>query len=230
MAHKFISWNIWGGKFLPEVIDFLDASDADIIALQEVEEQGEHANTAKVIAQRLGYAYVYARSMEYREGENVSFRGNAILSRFPITGSTRYEISEKPSRAAIAADITVDSTILHVLSVHLVNSQTKPVGIQSEQVKKIIEIAPKEHIVIMGDFNSTPESEPIMIMKNTFRDTDPNNTPSWCLYPEGKQERPDQVKWKYDYIFTTPDMTASDFRAGNSKGSDHLPVSVTLTL
>ena len=43
MSVPILSWNIWGGMFLPVVTGFLNHAKADIIALQEVEEQGEDA-------------------------------------------------------------------------------------------------------------------------------------------------------------------------------------------
>ncbi len=226
MNLKLVSWNIWGGKYLSQIIDFLDASDADVIALQEVVEEDEQHNTAKTIAQKLGYEYVYARSMEYREGDSVSFRGNAVLSRFPIVSSTSYDLS---SRSATVADIDIKGALFHAVSVHITGADKPVTSIQNEQVRRLLEASPKEKTVIMGDFNSLPDSEPIHMMEEVFQNTDANNTPSWCLYPQGTLAA-DQVKWKYDYVFMSPDLTATSFRAGESKGSDHLPVLATITL
>lgn len=56
MNVKLLSWNIWGGQYLPEIVDFLKKEKADIIALQEVIEDLNGANNvAKIIAQKLRY-------------------------------------------------------------------------------------------------------------------------------------------------------------------------------
>src|SRR3989344_5213202 len=92
---KLLSWNIWGCKYLPKVIRFLKKADADIIALQEVEESGSEDNTARSIAGKLGYHYIYARSFRYDEVGRGSFRGNAVLSRLAITKSHMIPLSEE---------------------------------------------------------------------------------------------------------------------------------------
>ncbi|MCL4200030.1 endonuclease/exonuclease/phosphatase family protein [Patescibacteria group bacterium] len=229
MTVKLLSWNIWGGKFLPGVTDFLTASNADIIALQEVEEQDDGNNTAQFIAGKLGYTHAYARSMRYNnEGKDV-YRGNAVLSKYPIIDHTIHVLSRDQSRTAVQADIDVGGSVLHVISVHIVHSHQQPSPLQVEQVTNLIHAAPKERTVIMGDFNAVPESEAIRIMRTSFADPDTSDTPSWCLYPDGCSVcKPERVEWKLDYVFTTADIAAKDFRAETSEASDHLPISVVV--
>lgn len=229
MAVPILSWNIWGGIFLSVVTGFLKHAKADIIALQEVEEQAEDENTAKTIADSLGYTYVYERSMHYTVDGKDAYRGNAVLSKYPIIGHTAYVLSSEQSRTAVQADIDVNGHVLHVISVHLIHSHQQPSFLQEEQVGSLISAAPKEETVIMGDFNSLPESRTIIKMRQVFRDTDQANTPSWCLYPDGCEVcKPEKVQWKLDYIFVSKDLKTEHFEAGNSKGSDHLPVLVNL--
>ncbi len=231
MSIKLISWNIWGGLFLPVVTGYLSHAKADIIALQEVEEQGDEENTARTIAEALGYSYVYARSMHYASDGKEAYRGNAVLSKYPIVENKIHVLSAEQSRTAMQADIDIDGRTLHIISVHLIHSHQQPSVLQEEQVASLISKAPKDNTVIMGDFNSLPESRSITIMRRTFRDTDPNNTPSWCLYPDGCEVcKSEKVQWKLDYIFVSHDLKTGEFRVGESKGSDHLPVSVSLEL
>lgn len=226
---KLLSWNIWGGKYLPRVMDFLAVSGADIIALQEVEEQDDGGNTAQYIAEKLGVTYVYARSMRYNNEGKETYRGNAVLSKYPIADHTVHVLSREQSRSAIQADIDVSGSMLHVVSVHIIHSHQQPSPIQVEQVNSLIDAVPKERAVVMGDFNALPESQAISVMRGAFADTDTSDTPSWCLYPDGCNVcKPERVEWKLDYIFTTPDIVTKDFRAELSEASDHLPVSVVV--
>lgn len=48
---KVVSWNIWGGQHLPEILDFLLEFKPDIICLQEViQDLDGKNNTAETIA------------------------------------------------------------------------------------------------------------------------------------------------------------------------------------
>lgn len=231
MDIKLLSWNIWRGVFLSEVTDYLTSSNADIIALQEVEETKEFVNTASKLADILGYEYVYARSMAYEIDGVMRYFGNAILSKYHIVESRSYVLSEDQSRTAIQADIVVNDRVLHVVSVHLIHSHQQPSLIQEQQVERLVSAVPKENTVIMGDFNSLPESRTIERMRRSFTDTDRMNISSWCLYPNGCERcKIDQVLWKLDYIFISPAMKSHNFMAGESKGSDHLPISVILAI
>lgn len=229
MQITIASWNIWGGMFLPDVYKFLIKTDADIVALQEAEES-DNTNTAEVIAKSLGYACVYTRSMGYEHDGKRSYRGNAVLSKFPIVQSTPHILSSQQSRTAVQADIMVGDRVLHVVSVHLIHSHQKESSLQEEQAKNLINAVPKERTVIMGDFNALPESRAIQVMRKVFKDADLSGEPTWCLYPDGCEVcKPDKVQWKLDYMFCTPDITVSDFAVGDSRGSDHLPIVGTLT-
>src|SRR3989344_2714389 len=84
---------------------------------------------------------------------------------------------------------------------------------------------------IMADFNATPDSTAIKSLKNTHVDSDPTSAPTWSLYPEGCLEcNPQDVSTRLDYIFTSKDIKTNSFKAENSKGSDHLPISVIIEI
>lgn len=221
---KILSWNIWGGKFLSQVTSFLKKADAGIVTLQEAEEAGG-TNTAEVIAKALDYSCVYVRSMEYEHDGKRSYRGNAVLSKYPIIRGVSFSLSSEQTRTAMQADIDIRGGIVHVVSVHLIHSHQTESPRQEEQVNTLIRMVPREHALIMGDFNALPESRTIHLMRNAFRDSDASDKPTWCLYPDGCGVcKPDKVKWKLDYMFTTSDIVLTGFDTGKSRGSDHLPV------
>jgi len=96
----------------------------------------------------------------------------------------------------------------------------------------LINILPKEHTIVMGDFNATPESATIQTMKQgMFYDTDQASIPTWSVYPEGCHIcNPQAVDIKLDYIFASKDMRTSSFNVGESGASDHLPISALLQI
>src|SRR3989344_5410259 len=103
MKIKALSWNIWCGMHLGDMLDFLKTADANIIALQEVVKD-ETENMAVTIAKRLGYECVHAVEMQMpmkflpeplkKEGGIINF-GNAILSKHKIISSQAFELSNQ---------------------------------------------------------------------------------------------------------------------------------------
>src|SRR3989338_1956876 len=99
MQLKVLSWNIWGGQYLPQVVDFLKESNADIIGLQEVsQDPGGANNVAEVIGKQLGYRWVYGAIKRLKaseigwKSEKTMEWGNAILARHEIIENKNHQI------------------------------------------------------------------------------------------------------------------------------------------
>jgi endonuclease/exonuclease/phosphatase family metal-dependent hydrolase len=245
MKLKILSWNIWGGKYLNEVMTFLKDADADIIALQEVIEDDRAGNTSLTIAKKLGYECVYGLGMLMsskwagppREKEETIKFGNAILSKHAITSSKIHKLSVSERRVAVQADLRIGNTILHCFSVHLKHnhverSNPKILQLQNEQADNLVKILPSEKTVLMGDLNALPESYAVKKMGEVLKniEKDPGSL-TWSVYPEGCDGcLPKGIQYKLDYIFISEDIKAQSFEVGNSKGSDHLPISAIIEI
>jgi len=240
MNLKVLSWNIWCGTYLEGVIDFLKHVDADIVALQEVSDDSR-GNLAEIIAKKLGYEYVfdtqvdmplkYLPGYESNDERTIKF-GNAILSKHKIIHSEVHLLGENGKKSAVQARIEVGSNILNVFSVHLLHTHQQPSEAQNKQAENLLKFLPKENMMVMGDFNSLPESTVIKSMNETLYNTEPSsNTPTWSVYKEGCTEcLVDEIKYKLDYIFTSKDLISNSFTVHESKASDHLPVSVIIEI
>ncbi len=239
MKLKLISWNIWGGTHLDEVVRFLKSADADIIALQEVVEI-ETGNTAEIIAKELGYECTHGIQMhlprkflpKYADEEGTVKFGTAILSKYPIVKGEPVDLSPEASRIATKANILVGEKIFHVVSLHLKHSHyQQPLAIQDVQVKNLLSMLSAENTIVMGDFNAVPESSVIQKMSESLVQTDMTNTPTWPLYVEGCScADGSEPKFKIDYIFTTKDMQTISSETGITKASDHAPISATVEI
>lgn len=244
MKLKILSWNIWGGRHIDGVLDLLKTADADIIALQEVIQEGD-TNTALRIAERLQYEAVHALAMPIsskwtgpvREKEETLIFGNAILSKHKIISSKSYELSAGESRIALSADISINDSLLHIFSVHLkhihvTRNDPKIVEVHNGQADKLVALLPLEKVVVMGDFNAPPESYTITKMRSVLQDAEKDSaTPTWSTYSEGCDIcRPENVAHKLDYIFTSKDIKADAFSVYQSKASDHLPISAIIEI
>src|SRR5260221_5979433 len=174
MQFKVLTWNIWHGKHLSEVISLIKESDPDIIGLQEVVESEsglKKLNSAEEIARALKCHFVYFPAVHNTRHEIPYNQGNAILSKHAIQNakcvflsemSQYQENAETEPRIAVSADIHIGKEILHVFTTHLAYSQYfKSTSIRLQQVKKLLSLLPHEKTIVMGDFNSHPDSEEI---------------------------------------------------------------------
>lgn len=242
MKLKILSWNIWCGTHLDEAIKFLKNADADIIALQEVAKD-DRGNIVEIIAKELGYNYVHAVDMDmplkflpgYKSDNKRKIKfGDAILSRHTITNSKTYELSNENNfrRLVSEADIKIGNKILHIFSIHLKHTHQKQLDLQDFEAENLLKLLPEKNTIVMGDFNSLPESTVIQKINTVLQDTEVGSaTPTWSVYKEGCIGcLVESIKYKLDYIFTSKDIKTSSFKVYNSKASDHLPISAIIEI
>jgi endonuclease/exonuclease/phosphatase family metal-dependent hydrolase len=226
---KILSWNIWVDGYFDQIAEFLKNTDADIIALQEVKDSDPKRDVIKYL-DSLGYKCVFAQ-IEKIWDEEVHRFGPAIFSKYPIVESKIYELDKNDSRVAIKADIQIKNKLLHVFSVHLVHTHQQESDEQAQQSLNLLKVLPKDNVIVMGDFNATPDSQAIKNMRTVLVDSDSSNIPTWSVYPEGCPGCTSQeINIRLDYIFTSKDLSVKSFKVGDSKGSDHLPISAEIEI
>lgn len=229
MQLKILSWNIWIDGNFGQIADFLKEANADIIGLQEVKDDDPARNVIGYL-KGAGYQHVSA-PVRKTWGGKVWNDGCAIFSKFPILTSTIHPLSKENTRIALQADIRVNNDTLHVFSTHLVHTHQKQSDVQDEQVEKLISLLPKERVMVMGDFNATPESTVVRRMREVLKDTDPSSAPTWSVHPKGCHTcNPQKIDTRLDYIFASKDLKIHSPAVGSSKASDHLPISVILEI
>lgn len=240
MKLKLLSWNIWCGTYLDEVIKSLQTIDADIIALQEVVED-ERGNIAKIIADRLGYEYINTADTNmplkylpgYREDNESTVRmGDAILSKYKILEHKQHRLIQGKNRTVVEANIEIKDKILNIFSVHLKHTHQKQLDLQDLQAENLLKILPEKDTILMGDFNSLPKSNVIKKISELLQNTETHSdTPTWSAYTEGCTEcKVGDIIHKIDYIFTTKDIHINSFNVHDSKASDHLPISTIIEI
>lgn len=229
MQLKVVTWNIFAGQKLDEVIALLKTIDADVIALQEVfEEVDGTENQAQKIAEALGMHFAYAPAHTLMPGDSYVLDyfhitrpmawGNAVLTKEPISASKVHMLSEDLGRVAV--EVTVNDSVgeLHFFSTHLVSGPAERAQkVRLEQVKNLISFVPKVRTIVMGDFNAPPDDEVISIMNAVLTSTeaDPTRVPT-----EGGRQ--------IDYLFTTSDFERISGSMPHSEASDHFPLVATL--
>lgn len=225
MLLKTLSWNIWCGKYQDDVISLLKKLNPDIIGLQEVLE-----NEIEKISKRLGFEFAYTTNFVKKEENKTLNVGNAVLSKFRILDNKSYTLSKNLKRCALETKIKVNNKIIHALSIHPIHHHLKPSNARLSQINNLIKILPKDPTVLMGDFNSLPQSKEITKISKILKNTDNKFLPTWAAYKEGCHVCRPELKYKLDYIFVSKDIKVKSFEVIDSQASDHLPVMSTIEL
>ena len=154
---KVATWNVNSLKVrLPHVLDWLAASEADVLCLQETKTTDENFPVDEITA--AGYHVAYSGQKTYN--------GVAILSKLPATDIiTDIAGLDDPQRRILGA--TIDG--VRVLDLYVVNGQE--VGSEKfehklfwlDKVTDHIRTQLQEHeqFVVVGDFNIAPDDRDV---------------------------------------------------------------------
>jgi endonuclease/exonuclease/phosphatase family metal-dependent hydrolase len=212
---------------LARIADVIAETGADVIGLQEVirEDGRDDADHAAFIAARLGMEFVMGETRAYGSGTY----GNAVLTRLPVAGSARCDLSwgTREARGCLRVDIAVAGTVLHVFNCHL--------GLNLRERRRQLAllggfIAVSHQLpgprVLMGDFNEWHFGPITRGLRREFaspmrrRQRLRRTHPSW--FP----------LFKLDRIYWDGALEGRAFHAHRSRlarmASDHLPVICTL--
>ncbi|MEE9427943.1 MAG: endonuclease/exonuclease/phosphatase family protein [Paracoccaceae bacterium] len=169
---RVATWNLWWqfGPWqdrAPAIIATLKEIDADIIALQEVWDDGDN-NFAAQLAAELGYHHIYAPGAR----PNGIHLGNAILSRWPISKHEIIALYDDPKapelRVAIHTEIDGPRGKLPVFCTHL-NWRQQDSHIRQKQVAELAKFIDdkgtgKYPPILCGDFNADPQAKEIRML------------------------------------------------------------------
>jgi endonuclease/exonuclease/phosphatase family metal-dependent hydrolase len=211
------------------------ASGADVIGLQEVDRHfGDRSNwedQAEELGRLLSFDVCYGANQDLgapARGRPSAQYGTALLSRYPIRRWKNTHLFRSPAgeqRGVLHAEIEVHNATLHFFNVHLEWLEAADRKRQAEQVVALIGSTGPS--VLLGDFNSVPQSREIEILRAAFTDC-------WSLLDGGPMATyPADVPAKcIDYVFAGPGVTPMRVQVitEDPVASDHLPVLARLTV
>lgn len=225
---KVISWNIKFSEKIDEAIAELstveELQDADILLLQEMDEEG-----VEQIAQALNYNYVYyPASIHSEHGKNF---GNAILARWPISDPKKLVLPHKNPknnqiRIAVQAIVTVGDKEIEAYSVHTETIWLDPLR-RNQQIDALAADVDKAYTygLVGGDFNTaTPGS--IGALTKRFEEVGYNRVSEGLGYTVVKSG----IKFDIDHIFAKEMSFIDGGVWRETEASDHFPVWVELQL
>lgn len=232
-----MSYNIHHGEGLDGVLSLeriakiIRDEKATVVGLQEVDRHyGERSNfqdQARELAKLLDFHYVYGANIDIEKKDQTKNQqyGNAILSLYPIKDSENISLTSfgNEPRGLQRVMIEVDGKQLYIFNTHFsLDSESK-----LEQTKEIIAITsnyqgPK---VLVGDFNSEPDSTEIQMLLSSsdFEDcfVEVENNGTFLV---------DHTGIRIDYIFVSSQLDVLNRTVVQREGSDHLPIIAELKL
>jgi endonuclease/exonuclease/phosphatase family metal-dependent hydrolase len=197
-----------GLKNYDDQLELIRSLDADIIGLQESDTNriaGGNSDIVRYFADRLDmYSYYGPKTV------NGTF-GIALLSRYPIQNpETFYMYSQGEQTATIKAQVVVGGETFNLYNTHLGNGG--PI-VQQEAI--LGELAEESNVILMGDFNFTPDGEQYELTTAMLDD-------AWMLvWPEGRDARGFNPDQRIDHVFLTPGTQVSEARYILDPQSDH---------
>ncbi len=211
--------------------DFVKEYNPDILGLNEINNNGRtplYDKQAFVFAQKTGYENVYFAEAIKLSG--LYAYGNAMTSHYPFKAQTiiipdpdKSELNGKyeETRCVLRADYDFDGKKLTVLCCHFGLNTAE----ERNAVKVVCDIANScdNPVVLMGDFNATPDTEVLRPLFDAFVDTAP-------LYSGDNDFTFSSAEpyMKIDYIFLKGDIKAVKGDIIREIVSDHFPIKVTV--
>lgn len=210
---RVVTWNIRAGlsSSIDEIGDQLEALDADVIALQEVDvltARSGGLNQPAVLAERLGMDWTFAAAREEGGGDF----GVALLSRLAIESAARMALPSDNAfepRVAVDAHLCAGDVRLRAASLH---ADIYPWSAKqnADFLADTLRESVGEGVIVGGDLNDEPAGGgPAAFLERGFIDASANS--------------PTFADRRIDYVFVddalrdvsrtfVPESTASDHR------------------
>ena len=229
---RVLSYNIHHGEGtdgkvdLPRIAAVIRAARPDLVALQEVDRNVRRSGSVDQtveLARLTGLQGYFGKAIDYDGGEY----GQSLLARFPIDQPTVQWLPGEPDRErriAVSGRVTVDGHPLTFVTTHLHHINPEFRNRQATRLNELFGPS-AEPVILAGDLNAPPESQPLRILAGTWLDTTVN--PSSSTFPAGKPTK------RIDFILTHP---REGFRVIHEEvpaekvASDHRPLLVEVEL
>lgn len=215
---------------IPLFGDFIKLHNADVCGLNEVRGKGPlfgYTDQTNTLGDALGFNRYFGQAIKVK-GKGPY--GNAIVSRFSIKESSTTIISDPDdknddgwyeTRCVLKAVVSTELGDVCFLVCHMGLEESERVN----AVKTICEITDEINlpVILMGDFNTTPEDAVLKPLYERFNDTDAfAENKGAFTYPSYNPEK------KIDYIFYKG-LKCENVRTVDEIVSDHYPIIAEFT-
>lgn len=201
----------------------------DVCGLQEMRSLGktkDYLDQPKLIAQRLGYHYYFAKAMDFEDGPY----GNAIVSKYPIlhaetnivktTGVIEEGVSCYENRSLLKAEIDVFGGLTVIVGHFGLSDSDRKAAVEAS-VKQIDELEESKRLVLMGDFNMQPNDATIAPIQKRLFDVSSLMPIQKGTFPSAVPQGYNQNPIKIDYIFTNGNVKVLSSEVHDIVAADH---------
>lgn len=222
-----------GGLNLERIAQEIEAWDADVVLLQEVDRfraRSAFVDEPTWLGTRLDMNVVFGRNVvrkPERRGAPRSEYGTALLSRLPVERWENRMLPRWPGqeqRGLLRATLDLRGRSLDVYGTHLQHTRGTIRIVQLRAVRRMVAQRSGTEVpfVLGGDLNATPDS-PAMDVARTFA-LDP-----WPVVGEGRglTVPPRVPRRRIDYVLHSPHLLPTSAQVLRSAISDHRAVRVT---
>lgn len=229
---RIMSYNIHIGQDaqnkdqLTAMADFMQASGATLIGLQEVDSvcnRSGKIDQLEKLKKQTGMYGVFSRHFAFDGGAY----GLAVLSKYPID-SVRHErislnsMGKNETRVLLVVFVTVNKRPLAFATVHL---DYRDGASRRQQAQELIEKfdSYRMPVILTGDMNAEPRTDAITVLKKRFQD---------CTNDQALTYDAEKPTKKIDYVFVQQSAIKKVLKAAviHEPFSDHLPVMATIRL
>ncbi len=206
---------------LNTIAQTIDKSDADLVALQELDSVTSRSGQVfqlKALAEMLDMHYYYGKAIPYQGGGY----GVGILSKYPISGMRTIKLPSVPdfegeTRVLALAKVTLpDNREIYFGSTHLDVTMEENRLLQTSE---IVNIAGKldAPVITGGDFNSTDDKAPMTELFQYFTDASTIKGPTIPVI--NPKRRVDYIVYRKSNDF---EVLSEKVLTADNYGSDHL--------
>jgi endonuclease/exonuclease/phosphatase family metal-dependent hydrolase len=232
---RVVVYNVHGGVTVDGQVDpqatadAIEAQDPDVVVLNEVGRGWPIFGTldaAEWLARRLEMPYLFEPAADLRFGD-------AVLSRLPVVASSGGRLPfgagpQQRSYLSVTFDVG-DGRELVVIGTHLQESGSDP-ETRTRQIEFLLDAwGGATPAVVAGDMNMQPGEDDVQLFLDAGLVSVQDEIGDPCE-PTAFEPKPEKPCDRPDWIFATPDLRLSGFEITRTSASDHLPITVAVTV
>lgn len=232
---RILTYNIHHGEGVDGRVDYerlarvIRSANPDLVALQEVGNRTTRSagvDQAAKLGELSGMHAIFGKAMDFQGGEF----GEALLSRWPFVRTRNHPLragAGHEPRALLEGVISIEATDtqLRFYGTHLDHEETAERVNQARTIVAAVGNDGAGLMILCGDLNASPDSEPLAILKEQW--TDATALPDLLTFPS---EKPllqlDYILFRPRQAFRVVEVRILDERVA----SDHLPVLAVLEI
>jgi endonuclease/exonuclease/phosphatase family metal-dependent hydrolase len=234
---RVLCYNIHAGVGVDEQLDLgriaavINESNADLVALQEVDRNTRRSGTVDqpaALGALTGMYHAFGKNIPREGGEY----GNAVLSRFPIDCYRNYLLPRRDlsqeQRGLLEVKVRVDGQPLPFYSTHFHHKTSEPQArLDAVPVVRCVLSRLGQPAILAGDLNARPHKEEILRMMGYLSDSFQTNPGGDFTVPvDVPEKRIDYILHNRDSRLSYVDNSYLIIRQPNpaNEPSDHLPI------